>query len=64
MPEIEVEIKPGEFAPFQIDGEEPTYVEMRDIQKLVRKMDREANIATFSKKSNEQFDTTTGITDS
>ena len=64
MPEIEVEIKPGEFAPFQIDGEKPTYVEMRDIQKLVRKMDREANIATFSKKSNEQFDTTTGITDS
>ena len=34
MAEIQVEVRPGEFAPFEIKGEKPNYVEMKQIEKL------------------------------
>ena len=37
MAEIQVEVRPGEFAPFEIKGEKPNYVEMKQIQKLLKK---------------------------
>jgi hypothetical protein len=45
MPDIQVEIRPGEFAPFEISGEKPNYVEMKQIEKLV--MEMESQTAAF-----------------
>ena len=40
MATVPVEIRPNEFADFEIAGDEPTYVEMQQIQRLVRDMER------------------------
>lgn len=65
MAEIQVEVRPGEFAPFEIKGEKPNYVEMKQIEKLVKDIERSENnsISVASSDSN-QFDTETGIKDS
>ena len=64
MPDIQVEIRPGEFAPFEISGEKPNYVEMKQIEKLVMEMERSDRSVSFDSGSESEFDTETGIKDS
>tara|TARA_R110000824_G_scaffold289015_1_gene477502 strand:- start:43 stop:2907 length:2865 start_codon:yes stop_codon:yes gene_type:complete len=64
MPDIQVEIRPGEFAPFEISGEKPNYVEMKQIEKLVMEMERSDRSVSFDSGSENEFDTETGIKDS
>jgi len=64
MPEIQVEVRPGEFSPFEISGEKPNYVEMKQIEKLVREMERSDRSVSFDSGSDNEFDTKTGIKDS
>jgi len=61
MGTIELEIEPGNFVPFEIKGEEPTFSEMMQAKKLVRKSEMESREGTISPKDSSQFDTTTGI---
>ena len=63
MPTIDVEIQPGQFVPFEIRGDKPNYVEQKEIESLVRNLDRgiaareSANIS----KDEQLFDTKSGI---
>ena len=61
MPDIQVEIRPGEFAPFEISGEKPNYVEMKQIEKLVMEMERSDRSVSFGSGSDNKFDYDTGI---
>ena len=69
MPTIDVEIQPGQFVPFEIRGEKPNYVERKEIESLVRKLDRDAasrktiSAAAASEKDEQLFDTESGIKD-
>ena len=64
MGTIELEIEPGNFVPFEIKGEEPTYSEMMQAKKLVRNTSMGKRADKFSPPDSTGFDTTTGITDS
>jgi len=65
MGTIELEIEPGNFVPFEIKGEEPTYSEMMQAKKLVRKSEMDSRKSEISSEGPSQFvDTETGITDS
>jgi len=61
MGTIELEIEPGNFVPFDIKGEEPTFSEMMKAKKLVRKTEMESRKSGVSPEDSSQFDTTTGI---
>ena len=62
MAEIQVEVRPGEFAPFEIKGEKPNYVEMKQIEKLVRDIERsERRVASGGSSVGPEFDTESGI---
>jgi hypothetical protein len=62
MPDIQVEIRPGEFAPFEISGEKPNYVEMKQIEKLVGNGNGQRDRSvSFGSGSDNKFDYDTGI---
>ena len=61
MAEIQVEVRPGEFVPFEIKGEKPNYIEMKQIEKLVRDVERTDRKGPSIEVASEEFDTETGI---
>ena len=61
VPTIDVEVRPGEFAPFEIRGETPNYVEMKEINRLVKNLDRESRETKIRSSEQEGFDTRTGV---
>lgn len=65
MPTIDVEVQPGQFVPFEIRGEKPNYIEQKEIESIVRNIDRSTkrqNLKTQSK-DEQMFDTVSGIKD-
>jgi len=61
MPTIDVEIRPGQFVPFEIRGEKPNYVEQKEIEKIVKNIDRQRSFTKLEAKPEQKFDTTSGI---
>ena len=59
MPEIQLEIRPGEFIPFEIKGEKPTYPEMLQAERLIKKM--ESSVSPLSIRDETPIDRETGI---
>jgi hypothetical protein len=53
MPTIPVEIRPDEFVDFEIEGDTPTFIEMQQIQKFVRDIDKSTPINVASKENVE-----------
>ena len=65
MPTIDVEIRPGQFVPFEIRGNKPNYIEKKEIESLIRNIDRQGAGLNFSRNEQEdpQIDTRSGIGD-
>ena len=65
MPTIDVEIQPGKFVPFEIRGEKPNYIEKKEIESLVRSLDRQAKRGGQLREAEPEqlFDTESGIKD-
>lgn len=62
MPEIQLEIRPGEFIPFEIKGDKPTYPEMLQAERLIKQMDRP--VSPLAARDETPIDRETGIRDS
>jgi hypothetical protein len=62
MPEIQLEIRPGEFIPFEIKGDKPTYPEMLQAERLIKQMDKP--VSPLASRDETPIDRETGIQES